>query len=63
MTGTNSPLIFTRLLRNVLNMAATRPDIQRTSAAFDASIGITARITKPATFWHGIMRHRYINLI
>ena len=43
-------------------MAPTRPDIQRSSAAFDTSIGITERVTKPATFWHGIMRHRYMTL-
>ena len=44
-------------------MAPTRPDIQRSSAAFDTSIGITERVTKPATFWHGIMRHRYMTLL
>ncbi|SPO04494.1 related to pseudouridine synthase TruD/Pus7 [Cephalotrichum gorgonifer] len=39
-------------------MTTTRPDIQRTSAAFDMAIGITERVTTPATLWHGIMRHR-----
>ncbi|PKS10195.1 hypothetical protein jhhlp_001945 [Lomentospora prolificans] len=39
-------------------MTAPRPDIQRSCAAFDTSIGITERVSAPATFWQGIMRHR-----
>lgn len=53
---------YSPTLRSLLKMAAKRPDVQRTSAAFDTSIGITARVTQPATFWHGVMRHRYIHL-
>ncbi|CAI4217855.1 unnamed protein product [Parascedosporium putredinis] len=39
-------------------MTAPRPDIQRSCAAFDTSIGITERVSTPSTFWQGIMRHR-----
>ena len=62
MTRTRPLPALTRLLRNLHTMAPARPDLQRSSAAFDASIGITERVTKPATIWHGVMRHRYIAL-
>lgn len=62
MIRTNLFPALTRFLRKLLIMSPMRPDIQRTSAAFDTSIGITERVTKPATFWHGVMRHRYIAL-
>lgn len=60
MIRTNPLPALTRFLRKLFIMAPTRPDIQRSSAAFDASIGISERVTKPATFWHGVMRHRYM---
>lgn len=59
ITATTSLLTLSRLLRKIIAMPLTRPDIQRNSAAFDTSIGITERVTAPATFWNGVMRHRY----
>lgn len=59
MTATSNLSTLSRLFRKLLTMPLTRPDIQRNSAAFDTSIGITERVTAPATFWNGVMRHRY----